>query len=148
VTDHTPTRLTTQRAEPVRKDRPYFESLAELFEQLLVPPGGTAVLADVVDPGGWSTPQFHLDRAFADARLIYQLGGDADDAAGMLRLLLHPEWLDMTSADIPLSRPEFHHHYRQAFPGVELTDDLNPLMCGAVWRAPTAGADAAARPAT
>jgi 2-polyprenyl-3-methyl-5-hydroxy-6-metoxy-1,4-benzoquinol methylase len=102
----------------------------------LVAPGGTAILADIVDPGGWSTPQFHTDRAFADARRIYQLGGDADDAAWMLRLLLHPHWLAMTSAATPLTREQFHHHYRTVFPGAVFADDLNPIMCGAVWHVP------------
>jgi len=54
----------------------------------------------------------------------------------------------MTASDIPLTRAEFRHRYSQTFPGVEFTDDLNPIMCGAVWHAPTAGAEPVAKPAT
>jgi len=104
----------------------------------LVAPGGVAVLADIIDPGGWTDPEFHLDRAFADARLIYQLTGSPEDAASILRLLLHPDWLAMTGTDIPLTRDQFHQQYEQVFSGAQFADDLNPIMCGAVWHAPTA----------
>jgi len=110
----------------------------------LVAPGGTAILADIIDPGGWTEPQFHIDRAFANARLIYQLTDRADDAASMLRLLLHPHWLAMTTTDIPLTGEQFQQHYSRVFPGVQFNDDLNPIMRGAVWRAPDQGPRACA----
>jgi SAM-dependent methyltransferase len=105
----------------------------------LVAPGGVAILADIVDPGGWSTYQFHLDRAFSDARAVYDHTGDPEAAADILRLLLHPRWLDMEVAEPLLSREEFHDHYSRAFPGAVVNDDLHPLICGVVWRAPQAG---------
>jgi len=101
----------------------------------LVAPGGIAILADIVNPGRWSDPAFHVERAFETARQLYQLGGDAEDAADVLRLLLHPDWLAMTATDTPLTREEFHRHCSRVFPGVEFAD-LGPLMCGSVWHAP------------
>lgn len=99
----------------------------------LVAPGGTVVAADIVDPGGWATRDFHLDRAFTDARLVHQLTGDPDAAADVLRLLLHPRWLEVTATDTPLDRAAFHRRYAEVFPGAAFTDDLHPLMCGMVW---------------
>jgi SAM-dependent methyltransferase len=103
----------------------------------LAGPGGTVVVADIVDPGGWTTREFHLDRAFADARVVHQLTGDPDAAADVLRLLLHPRWLELTAADTPLDRAAFHRRYAGVFPGAAFTDDLHPLMCGMVWTAPS-----------
>lgn len=102
----------------------------------LVAPGGTLIVADIVDPGGWETPQFHTDRAFTTARAAYDWSSDRRDALTTLGLLLHPVWLDMAQQDIPLTRPQFHHHYTRTFPGVSITDDLHPLMAGAVWHRP------------
>lgn len=102
----------------------------------LVAPGGTAVLADIVDPGGWTTRDFHLDRAFADARVVHQLTGDGEAAADVLRLLLHPRWLELTVADAPLDRAAFHRRYAEVFPGAAFYDGLHPMMCGLVWKSP------------
>jgi SAM-dependent methyltransferase len=102
----------------------------------LVAPGGTVVVADIVDPGGWRTREFHVDRAFGDARGVHQLTADADAAADVLRLLLHPRWLELTSADTPPTRAAFHQVYADAFPGAAFYDDLHPLMCGMVWKSP------------
>ena len=92
----------------------------------LVAPGGVAILADIVDPGSWPSRQFHLDRAFSVARVVYERTGDPEAAADVLRLLLHPRWLDMEMAEPPVSREEFHHDYRNAFPGAVFNDDLHP----------------------
>jgi SAM-dependent methyltransferase len=102
----------------------------------LVAPGGTLVVADIVDPGGWRTREFHLDRAFVDARVVHELTGDGEAAADVLRLLLHPRWLELTAADIPLSRDSFHKIYADAFPDAVFYDHLHPLMCGMVWKSP------------
>jgi SAM-dependent methyltransferase len=103
----------------------------------LLAPGGVAVLADIVNPGGWTTPEFHLDRAFDNARVVYQITGDQDQAADIMRLLLHPRWLQLAATDTPLTREEFHRVYTAALPGAVFADDLHPMMCGAVWRAPS-----------
>jgi 2-polyprenyl-3-methyl-5-hydroxy-6-metoxy-1,4-benzoquinol methylase len=102
----------------------------------LVAPGGTVVIADIVDPGGWVAPDFHYERAWGDARLVHQLTGDLDAAADVLRLLLHPRWLELAGSDTPLTRDRFHRAYGQVFPGAEFTDDLGPVMCGLRWTAP------------
>jgi SAM-dependent methyltransferase len=99
----------------------------------LVRPGGTVVVADIVDPGGWRTPEFHQERAWNDSRLVHQLTGDQDAAADVLRLLLHPRWLQLAETDVPLTRDEFHKIYADAFPGAVFTDDLSPVMCGMTW---------------
>lgn len=99
----------------------------------LVAPGGTAILADIIDPGQWTAPGFHIDRAFADARAAYQATGERTAAANTLQLLLHPSWLAAAAADTPLTRELFHQHYTAVFPGVSIIDDLHPLMAGAVW---------------
>ena len=103
----------------------------------LLAPGGRLVVADIIDPGGWRTREFHLDRAFDNARLVYQLTSDGDAAADVVRLLLHPRWLQLTDADTPLTRDAFHAAYDDAFPGVVYAEGLNPIMCGAVWQAPS-----------
>jgi 2-polyprenyl-3-methyl-5-hydroxy-6-metoxy-1,4-benzoquinol methylase len=105
----------------------------------LVAPGGVAVLADIVDPGDWTSPGFHVDRAFAEACDAYAVTGDRQAALSVLGLLLHPRWLAMADADTPLTRGQFHDAYTAEFPGVMITDDLHPLMAGAVWRNPDTG---------
>ncbi len=100
----------------------------------LVAPGGVAVVVDMIDPGRWTDPGFHLDRAFTDARAAYEATGRCDAATDVLNLLLHPHWLRMAAADTPLARDQFHHHYSQVFPGAQIVDGLHPLMGAAVWR--------------
>lgn len=102
----------------------------------LVAPGGVLVAVDMVDPGDWTSPGWHVDRAFADARAAWELTGDADRATAVLRQLLDPGWLAMGLRDTPLRREEFHAAYRAVFPGASFADDLHPLMCGATWRRP------------
>jgi SAM-dependent methyltransferase len=105
----------------------------------LLAPGGRLIVADIVDPGDWPTREFQIDRAFDDARAVYQLTGEADAAADVVRLLLHPRWRHLAEQDTPLTRGAFHAAYEEAFPGAEFADDLHPMMCGAVWQAPVDG---------
>ena len=100
----------------------------------LVAPGGVVVVVDMVDPGGWTDPGFHLGRAFADARAAYGATGRTDVATDVLNLLLHPQWLRMAAADTPLSRDQFHQVCSQVFPGAQIVDGLHPLMAAAVWQ--------------
>src|SRR6185312_7559351 len=85
----------------------------------LLAPGGRLIVADIIDPGGWPTHEFHLDRAFTDARVVYELTGNGEAAADTLRLLLHPRWLQLAQHDTPLSRVAFQAAYERAFPGAE-----------------------------
>jgi SAM-dependent methyltransferase len=103
----------------------------------LLAPGGRLIVADIVDSGGWRTREFHLDRAFDDARLVYRLTGDGNAAADVVRLLLHPRWLQLPEADVPLTREAFHAAYDVAFPGGVYAEDLHSLICGVVWPAPS-----------
>jgi 2-polyprenyl-3-methyl-5-hydroxy-6-metoxy-1,4-benzoquinol methylase len=99
----------------------------------LVAPGGVAVMADIVDPGGWTTRDFHTERAFTEARAAYGLTRDRQAALTVMGLLLHPRWLAMAAVDTPLTREQFHDAYTTEFPGVVINDELHPLMAGAVW---------------
>jgi SAM-dependent methyltransferase len=103
----------------------------------LAAPGGTVVVADIVDPGGWPTPEFHQERAWSDARLVHRLTGEPEAAADVLRLLLHPRWVELARTDVPLTRERFHQAYGEVFPGAVFHDGLGPLVCGLVWTAPT-----------
>ena len=100
---------------------------------------GRLIVAYIVDPGDWPTREFQIDRAFDDARAVYQLTGEADAAADVVRLLLHPRWLQLAEQDTPLTRRAFHAAYEEVFPGAEFADDLHPMMCGAAWQAPVDG---------
>jgi SAM-dependent methyltransferase len=101
----------------------------------LLAPGGRLVVVDIVDTGGWGDRDRHIVDAFAAARGLYRLaGGDPDAAADVLRLLLHPRWLDMMVADRPPTREELHRHAAAALPGVVFEDGLHPVMCGLAWR--------------
>lgn len=103
----------------------------------LVAPGGRLVVADIVNPGGWGDPDYHIDQALNAAKSFYQLaGGDPDVAADVIRLMLHPRWLDMMVADIPPSREQFHDQVEATLPGAELNDALHPVMCAVAWQAP------------
>jgi 2-polyprenyl-3-methyl-5-hydroxy-6-metoxy-1,4-benzoquinol methylase len=105
----------------------------------LVAAGGIAVLADLINPGDWTDPGFHHDRAFTHARAVYDQSGDRHAAVDVLRLFLHDHWLRQAADHTPLTREQFHQHYTTAFPGAHIVD-LNPLMAAAVWRSPaTAG---------
>lgn len=103
----------------------------------LVAPGGTAILADIVDPGGWPTPEFHQNRAWDSARLVHEATGDVDAAVDVLRLLLHPRWISLARADVPLTRERFHRAYGEVFGGAVFHDGFGPLICSLVWTAPT-----------
>jgi 2-polyprenyl-3-methyl-5-hydroxy-6-metoxy-1,4-benzoquinol methylase len=100
----------------------------------LVAPGGTAILVDIIDPGDWNKPDWHITRAFTDAENAYRASRVPADAVDILRLLLHPDWLSMTTLDTPLTRAQFHRRYRLVFPGATITDDLHPLIAAAVWQ--------------
>jgi SAM-dependent methyltransferase len=101
----------------------------------LVAPGGTVVVADIVDPGGWPAAEFHRERAWRSAREVHERTGDPEAAADVLRLLLHPRWLQLVGTDTPLTRDRFARAYGEVFPDAK-TAELGPLMGGMVWRAP------------
>jgi trans-aconitate methyltransferase len=104
----------------------------------LVAPGGRVVVVDITDPGGWATMDYQVADAFRDAEESYrERSRDYRIAASVLELHLHPAWLAHCLTDRPLTRPEFHRRYRDAFPGAEFRD-LHRVITGMRWQAPTA----------
>jgi SAM-dependent methyltransferase len=104
----------------------------------LLSPGGQLLLVDIVDPGGWGDRQWHIDQAFKAARHFYDQGGeDTDASADVVRLLAHPQWLDMTVTDKPPSREDYRRTAGQVFPDATFNDDLHPLgiQTALMWRA-------------
>jgi hypothetical protein len=104
----------------------------------LVADGGQAVLVDIVDPHGrWGSRDWQIQEAFRDAEDSYRnRSRDHNVAADVLRLRLHPVWLEQATTDVPLTRPEFHAAYTAVFPGAEFTDDLHEVVAAMHWPAP------------
>jgi len=103
----------------------------------LVAPDGHAVLIDIIDPGQWKSRDWHIAEAFRDAETSYRHRfRTADAAADVLRLRLHPSWLDHVLTNIPLTRDGFHHIYAANFPGATFTDNLDPVVAAMHWQAP------------
>lgn len=103
----------------------------------LVAPGGTVVVVDIVDPGQWRSIDWHISQAFVYAEESYRnRSRDHNVAADVLRLFLHPTWLQHMKDNIPLTRSEFRRHYSTVFPGAEFTDDIYSVVAAMKWRAP------------
>lgn len=102
----------------------------------LVAAGGDVVVVDIVDPGDWRSLDWHVGEAFRDAEESYRhRSRDAAVAADVLRLRLHPAWLEHVTTNIPLTRAEFHRRYGRTFPGASFVD-LHKEVVGMHWRAP------------
>jgi SAM-dependent methyltransferase len=102
----------------------------------LVAPGGDVVVVDIVDPGPWRSRDWHIGEAFRDAEESYRSRSrDADVAADVVRLRLHPAWLEHVTTNIPLTRDEFRRRYGGTFPGASFVD-LRKEVVGLHWRAP------------
>jgi 2-polyprenyl-3-methyl-5-hydroxy-6-metoxy-1,4-benzoquinol methylase len=98
--------------------------------------GGAVVVVDIVNPGEWRSRDWHIGEAFRDAEESYrQRSRDAQVAADVLRLRLHPAWLEHVTTNIPLSRDEFHRRYGTTFPGATFVD-LHREIVGMHWRVP------------
>jgi SAM-dependent methyltransferase len=102
----------------------------------LVKPSGHLVLVDIIDPGQWRSVEWHIHEAFVDAEESYRCRSrDPEVAAEVMRLRLHPDWLEHVTTNIPLTRDEFHRHYQAVFPGIEFRD-LHKEVTAGYWRAP------------
>jgi 2-polyprenyl-3-methyl-5-hydroxy-6-metoxy-1,4-benzoquinol methylase len=103
----------------------------------LVAPGRYLVVIDIINPGGWDAGRdWHVRAAFAAALESYlDRSRDLDTAVAVLRLMLHPAWLDHVTTNIPLTLIEFVNHYGAAFPGARFTQ-LSPVVAAVQWRAP------------
>jgi 2-polyprenyl-3-methyl-5-hydroxy-6-metoxy-1,4-benzoquinol methylase len=105
----------------------------------LVAPGGRLVVVDVRRPDVHGGENWRVESAFGTAQMSYALTGEVEAAVDALRLMLHPSWLAMEQADVPLSLEEFHEQYASALPGVVFNDYLlGPTFCAASWQAPAA----------
>lgn len=104
----------------------------------LVRPGGWVVLVDIVSgsPRGAASPLRHRWWGVQDARRTLARRRSAADAWAVLRLRQHPVWMQHARTNHPLTRPEFHRRYREAFPGAEFTDTIDPFACALRWQAP------------
>jgi 2-polyprenyl-3-methyl-5-hydroxy-6-metoxy-1,4-benzoquinol methylase len=88
----------------------------------LVAPGGDVVVIDIVAGPEWQHRDWHVSEAFRDAEESYrERSRDADVAAAVLRLRLHPAWLEHVTTNIPLTALEFRRHYSSVFPGANFT---------------------------
>lgn len=102
----------------------------------LVAPGGDVVVVDIIDPGEWRSLDWHIAEAFRDAEESYRSRSRrADIAAEVLRLRLHPTWLEHVTTNIPLSRADFHQRYGAAFPGARFAE-LHREVAAMHWSAP------------
>jgi trans-aconitate methyltransferase len=102
----------------------------------LVAPGGEVVVVDIIDPGQWRSLDWHIAEAFRDAEESYRVRSRRSDvAADVLRLRLHPTWLEHVTTNIPLRRDEFHRRYSAIFPGARFAE-LHKEVAGMSWHAP------------
>jgi SAM-dependent methyltransferase len=102
----------------------------------LLKAGGHLVLVDIVDPGEWRSLDWHIHEAFADAEESYRSRSrNPEIATDVLRLRLHPGWLEHVSTNVPLTPDEFHQQYEAVFPGIEFST-LHKEVVAAYWRAP------------
>ena len=83
-------------------------------------PGGQVIIIDLVGDPHWGQPDWHIAKAFRDARQSFlQRSRDREVAADLIRLYLHPTWLKHCFNDIPLLPSQFHATYEQVFPGAD-----------------------------
>ncbi|MGI5498924.1 class I SAM-dependent methyltransferase [Lentzea sp. CA-135723] len=99
----------------------------------LVAPGGRLVIVDVTQPDDAAAPAEQSAYAFQTGKIIYDVSGDVEAACDSVRMMLHPRWLEMSAAAMPLTDREFQLQYEKALPGVRITRDLIPTMSAAVW---------------
>jgi 2-polyprenyl-3-methyl-5-hydroxy-6-metoxy-1,4-benzoquinol methylase len=102
----------------------------------LVAPGGDVVVVDIIDPGDWRSLDWHISEAFRDAEESYRARSQRSDiAAEVVRLRLHPSWLEHVTTNVPLRRAEFQRRYAVAFPGARFAD-LHHEVAAMHWSAP------------
>jgi SAM-dependent methyltransferase len=104
----------------------------------LVADGGHAVLVDIVcDPAQWATRRWHYTEGVRNAVRALIRRRSIVDSFSVLRLRLHPVWINKVANGAPLSRGEFHRVYAEVFPGATFTDALQSVSCGLTWQRPT-----------
>lgn len=100
----------------------------------LLNPGGRVVLVDIVAPQPtiprWWFRREALRSCVAD---VVQRRRPLPEAIELVRLLMHPGWLDHVTTDRFLSPSEFRQRYGGAFPGGQFTDLY--YACLLTWQA-------------
>ncbi len=105
----------------------------------LVAPGGRLVVVEPQRPPTWGQEGWQADLAFMSARAAYGASSDVEDAINALRLVLSPNWLQISELSVPPTREEFLDQYAAALPGVVVGEGEEPLgFFTASWRAPDA----------
>jgi ubiquinone/menaquinone biosynthesis C-methylase UbiE len=104
----------------------------------LLTPGGRAVLLDNVSstpavPGWW----FRKEAVRRFAGDLMERRRPLPEAIELLRLQMHPAWLDHVTTDRFLSPSDFRHRYGEIFPGGHFTDLYR--SCVLTWRSVPAG---------
>lgn len=102
----------------------------------LVAPGGRLVIVEPQRPPTWGEKGWQTDLAFMSARAAFETSGDLDAAIAALRLVLSPDWLQISQLSVPPTRAEFFEQCAAALPGVELGEGGDSLgYFTASWRA-------------
>jgi 2-polyprenyl-3-methyl-5-hydroxy-6-metoxy-1,4-benzoquinol methylase len=102
----------------------------------LVAPGGDVIVVDIVAGPESRTRDWHVAEAFRDAEDSFRARSrDVEVAADVLRLRLHPAWLEHVTTNSPLGRAEFRRRYGTVFPGADFVE-LHRDVAGMRWRAP------------
>jgi 2-polyprenyl-3-methyl-5-hydroxy-6-metoxy-1,4-benzoquinol methylase len=101
----------------------------------LVAPGGDVIVVDIVAGPEWPHRDWHVSEAFRDAEESYrERSRNAEVAAAVLRLRLHPAWLEHVTTNIPLTPLEFRRCYSSVFPGADFST-LHKDVVAMRWRA-------------
>ena len=110
----------------------------------LLAPGGRLLIVDMARPyDRWTRPRIYR-QAIGEAARELVLRRSLADAATVLRLRLHPEWIAHVTASRAAPRPQVRERYERALPGAEIVDLYQ--SCGISWQAPAQGRDDSAKP--
>lgn len=104
----------------------------------LVAPGGRLLIVEPQRPPTWGEKGWQADLAFMSARAAYGATRDLDDAITALKLVLSPEWMQISEVSAPPTHEEFFEKYAAALPGA-VVDEGGELLgfFTASWQAPS-----------
>jgi SAM-dependent methyltransferase len=103
----------------------------------LIAPGGRLVAIEVTNPPG-RTVLWHRLQAFRVATMMTLRHRSLTAAADVLRLRLHPVWLDHVTRNTPPTPAQCRRAYESDFPGARLDPTLDRYLYGITWNAPAA----------
>lgn len=105
----------------------------------LVAPGGTLLVVDGVNRGGWEQPEYHRLRGERLVRFVAATGAPKADVEVVRQLWTSPEWLAMIREHTPMTINEFTWRYQQQFPGCVPYDFSERDCYGILWHRPPSG---------